>query len=147
MPLSCCSVRSSRRVSHSMQAQQSQRCPTNWLMHEKRKEKTTPFGANLMRVFILEYCTRLLRGNCMVQVITSCNSTKDELCEEFCQSTEHGLIGAASCPETDTRAQQKHSHQPHLFQHVDHVQTYPKFKFAGIEGTKVCTVAFRKLQR
>ena len=83
----------------------------------------------------------------MVQVITSCNSTKDELCEEFCQPTEHGLIGAASCPETDTRAQQKHSHQPHLFQYVDHVQTYPKFKFAGIEGTKVCTVAFRKLQR
>ncbi|KAL0019582.1 hypothetical protein WJX79_001749 [Trebouxia sp. C0005] len=87
----------------------------------------------------------LLKSNGLL-VITSCNSTKDELCEEFCQSTEDGLIDAASCPETDNHAQQKHVHQPHLFQYVDHVRTYPKFKFAGIEGTKVCTVAFRKLQ-
>ena len=90
----------------------------------------------------------LQTGSRMMQVITSCNSTKDELCEEFCQSIEDGLIDAASVSvhETDNRAQQKHVHQPHLFRYVDHIQTYPKFKFAGVEGTKVCTVAFRKLK-
>jgi hypothetical protein len=27
---------------------------------------------------------------------------------------------------------------------VDWVRTYPTFRFGGVEGTRVCTVAFRK---
>lgn len=30
------------------------------------------------------------------------------------------------------------------FVYIDHVRTYPTFRFGGIEGTKVCTVAFEK---
>ncbi len=55
-------------------------------------------------------CTRRL------QVITSCNSTADELSAEFVES------GA--------------------FMEHERVRTYPVFRFAGVEGTRVATVAF-----
>lgn len=32
----------------------------------------------------------------------------------------------------------------HNFQFVDKVQSYPRFRFGGVEGTKVCTLAFVK---
>ena len=77
-----------------------------------------------------------------MQVITSCNSTKEELCQEFCHSIRDSQ-GSAS--EHDDAQQQGTTQRQQLFQYVDHVKTHPKFKFAGVEGTKVCTVAFRKL--
>ena len=79
-----------------------------------------------------------------MQVITSCNSTQEELCKEFGQSTRDSLAAAVL-----GSAQQQGDmlpSQPFMFQYIDHVRTYPKFKFAGVEGTKVCTVAFRKCQ-
>lgn len=33
----------------------------------------------------------------------------------------------------------------HQFRLVDKVKTYPTFKFGGVEGTKVCTLAFEKI--
>lgn len=33
-----------------------------------------------------------------------------------------------------------------VFAVVDHVRDYPRFRFGGHEGTKVCTVAFQKQQ-
>ncbi|GMH38423.1 hypothetical protein BSKO_06307 [Bryopsis sp. KO-2023] len=51
-------------------------------------------------------------------IITSCNSTKDELVEEF-EATQ-------------------------LFQYLDHVKTYPTFSFGGQEGSRVATVAFQR---
>ena len=60
------------------------------------------------------------------QIITSCNSIQEELEKEFCSTAD------ASAPQWAV---------------VDHVRTHPKFKFGGIEGSKVATVAFLKLQR
>ena len=71
-----------------------------------------------------------------MQVITSCNSTQQELMQEFTQQSE----GQTSNNE-DTRAIQT---SKAIFEYVDHVRTYPKFKFGGVEGTRVCTIAFRK---
>ena len=55
-------------------------------------------------------------------VITSCNSTQDELVEDFAFAQQGS---SALC-----------------FTYLDHVKTYPCFVFGGITGTKVCTVAF-----
>ena len=79
-----------------------------------------------------------------IQIITSCNSTREELCKEFGQSTQDSLAAAASSCEMQQG--EIPPTQPLMFQYVDHVRTYPKFKFAGVEGTKVCTVAFRRFQ-
>ena len=54
-------------------------------------------------------------------VITSCNSTVDELIAE--------LSGTGA------------------FEEVDRVRTYPTFRFGGHEGSRWCTVAFRRRQR
>ena len=83
----------------------------------------------------------------VLQVITSCNSTQVDLVKEFCQSTQHSLAAALSnhVEKGLGAGQGMKDSVAHLFEYVDHVQTYPRFKFAGVEGTKVCTVAFRKL--
>jgi len=54
-------------------------------------------------------------------VVTSCNSTADELVAEFCAAA--------------------------LFEERGRVRTYPLFRFGGVEGTRVCTVAFKKTTR
>ena len=79
-----------------------------------------------------------------MQIITSCNSTQEELCKEFCQSTQDSL--AAIVSGSEKQQVELPPTKPFMFQHIDHVRTYPKFKFAGVEGTKVCTVAFMRLQ-
>ena len=61
-----------------------------------------------------------------VLVITSCNSTIGELRQDF---EEDHIPGGDSM------------HLP-SFQYLDHVRTYPRFKFGGIEGSHHCTVAF-----
>jgi len=55
-------------------------------------------------------------------VVTSCNSTAAELQAEFC--------GGESSS----------------FRFVDRVKTYPVFQFGGVEGSKVCTLAFQKVE-
>ena len=65
-----------------------------------------------------------------VIVVTSCNASKDELVAELaCEppgaiSPTHENIGA--------------------LEYIDHVRTYPVLKYGGKEGTRVCTVAFRR---
>ncbi|XP_078431397.1 S-adenosyl-L-methionine-dependent methyltransferases superfamily protein [Wolffia australiana] len=54
-----------------------------------------------------------------ILVLTSCNSTKDELIREV----ERLTAG---------------------FWYVDHVKTYPTIMFGGVEGSRVATVAFRR---
>ena len=49
---------------------------------------------------------------------------------------EGGLVPAANEPA-------RHAARP--FELIDWVKTYPTFRFGGIEGTRVCTVAFRRL--
>jgi SAM-dependent methyltransferase len=51
-------------------------------------------------------------------VVTSCNSTADELTAEFCAAG--------------------------LFAEHERVKTYPVFRFGGREGCRVCTVAFAR---
>ena len=61
-------------------------------------------------------------------VITSCNATADELAAEFTGSGDGGAEGGAA-----------------VFAEVDRVRTYPVFRFGGHEGTRVATLAFRRL--
>jgi hypothetical protein len=73
---------------------------------------------------------RLLpRGGLLV--ITSCNATADELAAEFAGGGAGGDAEASAAPRA--------------FAEVDRVRTYPVFRFGGHEGTRVATVAFRRL--
>ncbi|KAG0457956.1 hypothetical protein HPP92_023113 [Vanilla planifolia] len=58
-----------------------------------------------------------------ILVITSCNKTKDELLHEVDQEA-------------------KGSGRDSAFKYLDHVRTYPTIMFGGVEGSRVCTVAF-----
>jgi hypothetical protein len=62
----------------------------------------------------------LLRPGALL-VVTSCNSTADELSAEL-----QAAAGGAS------------------FEEVDRVRDYPVFRFSGVEGARVATVAFRR---
>lgn len=69
-----------------------------------------------------------------ILIITSCNSTREELIQEFCgpdRSTEPCAYNWRHCTHTRWRL-------------IDWVKTYPTFKFGGVEGSKVCTVALQK---
>lgn len=96
------------RMAHGM----FHRCRNVLLMHDILRAAS----------FVAADVTRCLAA----QIITSCNSTQEELEKEFCSTAD------ASAPQWAV---------------VDHVRTHPKFKFGGIEGSKVATVAFLKLQR
>ena len=126
-------------------------------------------------------------------MLTSCNSTRDELVEEFCGSSSALVasvkrqpaaaetvatgqdsagaeeLSAAAPANTNQRNEARccqlapsglHSSDavaaqpddmnyqsedvPPYFELVDWVRTYPIFRFGGVEGTRVCTVAFRR---
>ncbi|KAF3789552.1 Protein-lysine N-methyltransferase [Nymphaea thermarum] len=68
-------------------------------------------------------------------VITSCNNTKDELVQEA-ESFRPRLLAAVA---SDTQGS-----EPTLppFRYLDHVKSYPTFRFGGVEGTRVATVTF-----
>lgn len=65
-------------------------------------------------------------------IITSCNCTVDELQQDF------------EGPCVPGRSMRDDSSLQPCFEYVDHVRTYPKFKFGGVEGTHHCTVAFSR---
>ncbi|KAG5614415.1 hypothetical protein H5410_014239 [Solanum commersonii] len=67
-------------------------------------------------------------------VITSCNSTKDELVEEVeTLNQRKNAVG-----------NQEASSDPPPFRYLDHVRTYPTFTFGGSVGSRVATVAFMR---
>ena len=70
-----------------------------------------------------------------LQVITSCNSTRDELEAEFCGSNGAIDLHIGNHSGGSTAAP---------WRLIDWVKTYPKFRYCGVEGSKVCTVAFQK---
>nr|XP_033509075.1 EEF1A lysine methyltransferase 2 [Nicotiana tomentosiformis] len=74
-------------------------------------------------------------------VITSCNSTKDELVEEV--ETLNQRRNAAR-QEPGTVGDQEASLDPPPFRYLDHVRTYPTFTFGGSVGSRVATVAFMR---
>ena len=128
----------------------------------------------------------------MAQVLTSCNSTRDELAAEFCGPHGGGAPAALrrgegiDVPETTggretmeavgapdgvaemqlpvvtqgsacdgrnssaSTCERRHGGDvvdvgSARFELLDWVRTYPTFRFGGVEGTRVCTVAFRRL--
>uniref|UniRef100_A0A7N0TTM9 Protein-lysine N-methyltransferase n=1 Tax=Kalanchoe fedtschenkoi TaxID=63787 RepID=A0A7N0TTM9_KALFE len=68
-----------------------------------------------------------------ILVITSCNSTKDELIQEV-----------EGFNQTRTKAPSPEEAVNHLsvFQYFSHVTSYPTFMFGGSVGSRVATVAF-----
>lgn len=83
-------------------------------------------------------------------VVTSCNSTLAELAAEFCGPDACGaLAGGERIDPCDSRpcGSPQHAGESNAKEHwelVDHVRTYPVFRFGGMEGSRVCTVAFRR---
>jgi hypothetical protein len=69
-------------------------------------------------------------------VITSCNSTKDELVQEV-ESFNQRRIGVSQEPEMP-KDQEAVRDPPFL----SHVRSYPTFMFGGSVGSRVATVAF-----
>ncbi|GER35618.1 methyltransferase-like protein [Striga asiatica] len=63
-----------------------------------------------------------------ILVITSCNSTKDELIQEMEAFNQRRIAASQGRGPT--------------FQYIDHVRTYPTFTFGGSVGSRVATVAF-----
>jgi EEF1A lysine methyltransferase 2 len=122
-------------------------------------------------------------------VITSCNSTKDELVTEFCDVPEQlsrlsnpladckeaaqqvppsqTANSRPACGEEDAADEEAAAHESgsqeegllggleeqqgvvdqgrRFWEYVDHVRTYQVFRFGGVEGTRVATVAFRRV--
>ncbi|KAI4387644.1 hypothetical protein MLD38_000062 [Melastoma candidum] len=71
-------------------------------------------------------------------VITSCNSSKDELLQEVDNYNKRQL----GIPlDTNTEEDQDISGQA-PFRYINHVRSYPTFTFGGIVGSRVSTVAF-----
>eukprot|EP00249_Psilotum_nudum_P011941 c23480_g1_i1 orf=380-1483(-) len=84
-----------------------------------------------------------------VLVITSCNSTKDELVDEassYLQNSSTGVFyakGEDSISISSTSSSSSDA-EP-VFHYIDHIRTYPTFQFGGGEGSRVSTVAFLRL--
>ncbi len=92
-------------------------------------------------------------------VLTSCNSTLGELKDEFCGHAppggvappgaesdrgraDEGVPGGCGCGARGERGAE--CVPGAQWAYVDHVRTYPVLRFGGREGTRVCTVAFRR---
>lgn len=71
-------------------------------------------------------------------MITSCNSTKDELVQEV-ESFNQRRIGVSQEPEMP-KDQEAGRDPP--FRFLSHVRSYPTFMFGGSVGSRVATVAF-----
>ncbi|XP_008800933.2 EEF1A lysine methyltransferase 2 isoform X2 [Phoenix dactylifera] len=69
-----------------------------------------------------------------ILVITSCNNTKDELLLE----AENFNKRRRTAEDLDQEAGSGAA----VFRYLDHVRTYPTIMFGGVEGSRVCTVAF-----
>ncbi|XP_031260698.1 EEF1A lysine methyltransferase 2-like [Pistacia vera] len=73
-----------------------------------------------------------------ILVITSCNSTKDELIQEVLNLNQRKIDVSQ---EPDNSKEQEANREP-PFRYLNHVRTYPTFMFGGVEGSRVATVAF-----
>jgi hypothetical protein len=71
-----------------------------------------------------------------LQVITSCNHTKDELLQEV-EEFSRKKFGKENLDDGAAVSQ--------IFRYIDHVRTYPTIMFGGVEGSQVCTVAFQRM--
>ncbi|XP_022143402.1 EEF1A lysine methyltransferase 2 [Momordica charantia] len=72
-----------------------------------------------------------------ILVITSCNSTKDELVQEVENFNQRRVNSSA-----ETESPSETQRELPTFQYLGHVGTYPTFTFGGSVGSRVATVAF-----
>lgn len=75
------------------------------------------------------------------KVITSCNSTKDDLVQEVESFNQRKV---ASPQELET-ANGGESCRNYPFRYLSHVRSYPTFTFGGSVGSRVATVAFLRI--
>ncbi|KAK6145320.1 hypothetical protein DH2020_022140 [Rehmannia glutinosa] len=73
-----------------------------------------------------------------ILVITSCNSTKEELVQEV-EAFNQKRIAASQTPHSTA---DQDANRDNTFQYIDHIRTYPTFMFGGFVGSRVATVAF-----
>ncbi|CAN6706501.1 unnamed protein product [Malus baccata var. baccata] len=85
---------------------------------------------SIKRVIYWDSVSRLVASGGLL-VITSCNSTKDELVQEV-----ESFNQRSATQVHETRK------DPPKFQYLNHVRTYPTFMFGGSVGSRVATVAF-----
>ncbi|KAM1061022.1 hypothetical protein PS2_025321 [Malus domestica] len=85
---------------------------------------------SIKRVIYWDSVSRLVASGGLL-VITSCNSTKDELVQEV-----------ESFNQRSATQVQETRKDPPKFQYLSHVRTYPTFMFGGSVGSRVATVAF-----
>ncbi|XP_004232013.1 uncharacterized protein [Solanum lycopersicum] len=88
----------------------------------------------IKRIIYWDSVSRLVAPGGLL-VITSCNSTKDELVEEVDTLNQRRV----ACQRPGTV---EASVDPPPFRYLDHVRTYPTFTFGGSVGSRVATVAF-----
>ncbi|KAL3527000.1 hypothetical protein ACH5RR_011656 [Cinchona calisaya] len=74
-------------------------------------------------------------------VITSCNSTKDELVQEVDAFNQRRN---SPSQELECSGDQEINRDPPPFRYIDHVRSYPTFMFGGSVGSRVATVAFQR---
>ncbi|KAK4367946.1 hypothetical protein RND71_011738 [Anisodus tanguticus] len=91
----------------------------------------------IKRVMYWDSVSRLVAPGGLL-IITSCNSTKDELVEEVDTLNQRRN---AACQEPGAAGGQEASVDP-PFRYLDHIRTYPTFTFGGSVGSRVATVAF-----
>lgn len=72
-------------------------------------------------------------------MITSCNSTKDELVQEVDNFNQRRIPASQ---ELETHTNQEVLRDAPLLSYLDHIRSYPTFMFGGSVGSRVATVAF-----
>ncbi|CAM6046202.1 unnamed protein product [Sphagnum compactum] len=77
-----------------------------------------------------------------VVVITSCNSTKDELVAEVNAVSQSWKVNEHGAKEDKDTTSHCSPSTRLTFEYIDHIRTYPTFRFGGLEGSRVSTVAF-----
>ncbi|PON77462.1 Protein-lysine N-methyltransferase Efm [Parasponia andersonii] len=75
-----------------------------------------------------------------ILVITSCNSTKDELVEEVESFNKRSTRSSQEVEEPNKDQEVSGVAVP--FRYLSHVRSYPTFEFGGSVGSRVATVAF-----
>ncbi|XP_058087346.1 uncharacterized protein LOC131234463 [Magnolia sinica] len=93
----------------------------------------------IKRIMYWESLSKLIAPGGIL-VITSCNSTKDELVHEV-DSFNQRCVGL---PDSEPPKEEEDCRETPPFRYLNHVQTYPTFMFGGVEGSRVATVAFQR---
>lgn len=98
-----------------------------------------PDGA-IKRIMYWDSISRLVAPGGLL-VITSCNSTREELVQEVDNFNQRRVGPSAELENsTDPAA----CREPPPFSYVDHIRSYPTFMFGGSVGSRVATVAFMR---